>query len=187
MRENVHFEWLAPWYEKIFKPPPREEIERLLQLPTSGWLLDVGGGTGRVTSSLVAVARRVIVLDFSMGMLRQARLKPALLPVRAQAEFLPFQAHTFDRILMVDTFHHLADQRRALEELLRILAFGGMLMIEEPNYHHPLVKLIALFERVMGMNSHFVYGENIESALRQMGFAPEYRIDGAIIRIVVRT
>ncbi|MCX8025751.1 MAG: class I SAM-dependent methyltransferase [Thermanaerothrix sp.] len=186
MRKNIHFDWLAPWYEKIFTSPSREKIEHLLQLPTSGWLLDVGGGTGRVTSSLVASARGVVILDLSMGMLRQAKLKPALFPVQARAENLPFQSHTFTRILMVDAFHHLEDQKRALEEMLRVLAPEGVLMLEEPNYQHPLVKFIAFIEHLIGMNSHFVDGEEIESALRWMGYVPECRKEGAVIRIFVR-
>ena len=49
---NFLFDILAPVYDKVFKEPSQEELIQLLDLPTDGWMLDAGGGTGRVSNQI---------------------------------------------------------------------------------------------------------------------------------------
>jgi demethylmenaquinone methyltransferase/2-methoxy-6-polyprenyl-1,4-benzoquinol methylase len=148
-----HFHLIAPVYDRIFACLRTDRLRALLRTSASGWLLDVGGGTGRVAQALRG-SDQAVILDVSVGMLRQARNK-GLLVVQGEAEALPFRRETFSRILMVDTFHHLRDQTASAAELLRVLARGGRLVLEEFNVEHPLIKLVALGERLLLMRSHF--------------------------------
>ena len=72
-----HFHLIAPFYDRIFSGLRTDRLRALLGLPMSGWLLDVGGGTGRVARTLHG-AGQVVILDVSVGMLRQARNKGLL-------------------------------------------------------------------------------------------------------------
>ncbi|NLS77276.1 MAG: methyltransferase domain-containing protein [Chloroflexi bacterium] len=170
-----HFSWLAPHYDRAFRAPDLARLDELLALPAPGRLLDVGGGTGRISQHLRDRAGQVIVLDESEGMLREARAKG--LPVtRAHAERLPFPDGSMDRVLMVDAFHHLADAPQALSELCRILAApdgdgrpGGRLVIEEPDIAGWRIKGIALAERLLGMRSRFYRAEEL---VRLLGHCP---------------
>jgi SAM-dependent methyltransferase len=45
---------------------------------------------------------------------------------------LPFSDHTFDKILCFEVFEHLQDPGASLEELARVLRFGGELFITIP-------------------------------------------------------
>ncbi len=148
-----HFSWVAPFYDHFFALDPGP-LRNLLKLPSAGWILDLGGGTGRVAQALRGESDELVVLDESAGMLRQAHRK-GLPVVCGEAEHLPFVRGAFARILMVDTFHHLRDQRRAAAELLRVLAPGGWLVMEEPNVERLPVWLIALGEKLLLMRSHF--------------------------------
>jgi len=47
-----HFDILAPVYDRLIGPPDPARLTALLRLPTDGWLLDAGGGTGRVAAGL---------------------------------------------------------------------------------------------------------------------------------------
>ncbi|MGD8653957.1 MAG: class I SAM-dependent methyltransferase, partial [Desulfobacterales bacterium] len=138
-----HFDFMAPFYDRLAAKPDMGHFQQLLKLPCDGRLLDAGGGTARISSHLSGLIRQVVVSDLSYRMLKQASRKPVL-PVGARVEQLPFPDETFDRILIVDALHHFSDQHGALRDLLRVLKGGGRLVIEEYDLSHMGVKLLAL-------------------------------------------
>jgi demethylmenaquinone methyltransferase/2-methoxy-6-polyprenyl-1,4-benzoquinol methylase len=151
-----HFNFLAPLYEIFIPPKYPEEMCALLGLPVSGALLDAGGGTGRVAQFLVGQADPIVVADLSCRMLAEARRKSGLHPVCSHTERLPFPDGSFARIIMVDAFHHVCNQRQTAEELWRVLQPGGRLVIEEPDVRSFVGKLIAGGEKLAIMRSHFL-------------------------------
>jgi demethylmenaquinone methyltransferase/2-methoxy-6-polyprenyl-1,4-benzoquinol methylase len=88
-------------------------------------------------------------------MLQQAADKGRLTSCLGRAEALPFAEAAFTKIVAVDTFHHFQHQAGAACELLRVLAPGGRLVIEEPDIRQFPVKLIAFAETLALMRSHF--------------------------------
>jgi demethylmenaquinone methyltransferase/2-methoxy-6-polyprenyl-1,4-benzoquinol methylase len=120
-----HFSLFAPFYDRVFDFLDPTRLRELLELPTAGRLLDAGGGTGRVAQALRGLAGQIVVTDLSAAMLRRAADKDGLYPVRAHAERLPFPDASFDRILVVDAFHHFCDQAEAAADLWRVLVPGG--------------------------------------------------------------
>jgi len=184
MRRPDHFSLLAPFYDRIFAGSNSARLHELLALP-AGRLLDVGGGTGRVAAMLVGLADLIVVTDLSAAMLRETRAKEGLCPARAHAERLPFPDASFDRVLVVDAFHHFCDQGQAADELLRVLAPGGRLVIEEPNIEHWPVKLIALGERLALMGSRFQRPEVMRRLFAARGGRVTLRTDDAVNAWVV--
>jgi len=156
-----HFGILAPFYERVIRPPTMRTLLDLSALRPDLDLLDVGGGTGRVARHFCGQVRHVRVLDVSAGMLRETRGRSCLLGIRGVSEALPFADGAFPRIIAVDSLHHFADQRRAVGELLRVLTPGGRLIIEEPDIRRWVVKLVALGEKLLLMRSHFQRPERI--------------------------
>ncbi len=151
-----HFGLLAPVYEKFIKSKFPDKLGELIGLPISGPLLDVGGGTGRVSQYFVNKTRKVFIADLSQKMLIESQTKGGLLPVCSLSEKLPFPDVYFERIIMIDALHHVWNQQSTANELWRVLKQGGRLIIEEPNIHHWAVKLIALGEKIFLMRSHFL-------------------------------
>lgn len=163
-----HFHFLAPIYDRLITHVQTDRLKELLQLPTKDQLLDVGGGTGRVAQMLAAHVGQVIVLDESLGMLREARDK-GLPDVRAQAERLPLPDGAIPRLLMVDAFHHLTNQASAVAELMRVLTPGGRLVVKEPNIRRGVVKLVALAEKLALMRSRFRSPQEMERMFETAG------------------
>lgn len=161
---NSHFNFLAPFYDRVIRFERLEQTLKVLDLPHSGTLLDAGGGTGRVAEAIRPHVGSVIIADVSRGMLAQARQK-GLAASSAETERLPFADGTFDRVLMVDALHHVAHQGETVCELYRVLKPGGRLVIEEPDSRTFSVKLIAIAEKLALMRSHFLSPPQIAALL----------------------
>ncbi|MBN1428541.1 MAG: methyltransferase domain-containing protein [Anaerolineae bacterium] len=173
-----HFALIARFYDRIFTRVNLEQIHEQLAMPANR-LLDVGGGTGRVSGRLTG-AQTVIVIDPSTAMLRAAGAKNGLQRASAHAERLPFPDNSIDRVLVVDAFHHFCDQEPAAGELLRVLAPGGRLVIEEPNIELWPVKLLALGERLALMGSRFYRPDAIRRMLEMHGGQVTVHTDDSI-------
>ncbi len=184
MRFLDHFDLLAPIYDYLIRSPDISQIVELLDLPPSGRLLDVGGGTGRIARLLAHRARFLVVTDESLKMLAQAQHNSTLEIAASYSENLPFPIACFERIIMVDAFHHIRDQDLSLQELWRVLAPGGRILIEEPNIHHFAVKLLALGEKILLMRSHIISPERIGQKLSQLGADVSIHPDQSNVRIV---
>jgi ubiquinone/menaquinone biosynthesis C-methylase UbiE len=162
-----HFKYIAPFYDKVFKPGDPEWLTELVELPIDGLLLDAGGGTGRISQFFKDKVRGTILVDLSFEMLQQASGKDRLQTVCSHTEGLPFPSETFSRIIMVDAFHHVCDQEKTAKELWRVLKVDGRLVIEEPDISYFGVKLIAIGEKILGMRSHFIQPSKIETLFNQ--------------------
>ena len=180
-----HFDLIAPLYERLFSSPNSEKLFSFLDLPLDGSLLDAGGGTGRIVQSLNDKVPTIVVVDLSMGMLRVASKKDGIYPVCSQVEALPFISGTFDRIIMVDAFHHVCDQSETAEELWRMLKPGGRLVIEEPDVQNFSVKLIAIFEKIALMRSHFLSPGQIENLFKRVNANIYIERDGVSAWVIV--
>lgn len=180
-----HFRFVASIYDRLIGVPDLDRLKRVLCLPVEGWMLDMGGGTGRVTSPLRSLVGNVVVGDLSMAMLRQSQIKNSLYPVRMYAEQLPFFNETFTRILIVDALHHFLDQQQAIGELLRVLKPGGILAIEEPDINLPAVKFVALAEKIVLMKSRFQSSKEIVNMIKTFGVSAKV-VEQGHFRIWVR-
>ena len=159
-----HFDIIASFYDRLVGPPDTSRLRRLLKLPAGGWMLDAGGGTGRVSNHIRTFVKGPVVSDLSQRMLAKAQ-KKGIRSVRAHAERLPFADGFFDRILVVDAFHHFCSQHESISDLLRVLKPGGIMVIEEPDFTHKGVKILALIEKMLFMRSHFYSPEEIQGMI----------------------
>ena len=179
-----HFDVLAPMYDRLIGSPDPAQLGDLLRLPTAGWLLDAGGGTGRVSSQLRPLVDKLVISDFSRQMLKQAQAKE-LCPTLARVERLPFPDESFERVLVVDALHHFHYQPAAIRDLIRVLKPGGRLVIEEPDINRFGVKLVALVEKLLLMGSHFHSPTEIRAMVAAHGLSARIHTDGAFAAWVV--
>ena len=160
MAKFEHFDFLGPIYDKIFGRGSADALINHAQVKSTNIVLDLGGGTGRVSAAIKPYVQTVHVGDCALGMLRMAQSK-GLDALMTCSEHLPYPDRSFDRIIMVDAFHHLADQAMTVKEMWRVLKPGGLIVIEEPDIANFWVKSIALGEKLLLMRSHFKKPEKI--------------------------
>jgi ubiquinone/menaquinone biosynthesis C-methylase UbiE len=178
-----HFGLIAGLYDRVGTFTLAEPLRSLLALSKDCRLLDAGGGTGRVSAVLRPLVKEAVVADVSAPMLRHAAEK-GLPGVCAAAEDLPFRPESFERIIMVDAFHHVLDQARTVGELWRLLSPDGRLVIVEPDIRRFHVKLIALGEKLLLMRSHFMDGEGIAGLFAHPGARVRVVRDGASVIVL---
>jgi demethylmenaquinone methyltransferase/2-methoxy-6-polyprenyl-1,4-benzoquinol methylase len=168
-----HFDFLAPLYDRVIRVPDDDRLGELLGLPIAGRLLDAGGGTGRIAETLKDRVGHLTIADASLPMLRQAHEKACCDVTAAHTERLPFADGSFERVIVIDAYHHLKDQPESLCEFVRVVQPGGRLIIEEPDIDHFGVKLVALAEKLALMRSHFEHAERVAKRLTPMSVSVE--------------
>ena len=178
MPNNFLFDLLGPIYDRVIQPKAPDAFNHPLKLPTDGWLLDVGGGTGRASSGLKDAVTHMVICDLSTPMLREAQTKGVHNLVQASATHLPFAEETFDRIMVIDALHHMPEQKETVGEILRTLKSSGRLLIEEPDIRLFGVKLIALMEKLALMKSFFHSPDQIKEMAESFGARAEIASDG---------
>jgi len=110
--------------------------------------LDVGCGTGRHTAYLAAAGATVTAIDFSQGMLDQAKAKAACRGVTFQthdlARPMPFAEASFDRIVCGLVLDHIRDPGLLFREMRRVCRHAGWAAV---SVMHPAMSLIGVQAR----------------------------------------
>jgi SAM-dependent methyltransferase len=128
---NGYDQW-APIYDHDANPLPALEEPRMKDAigDVNGLaVLDIGCGTGRHTTWLAAAGAAVTAIDFSEGMLAEARRKPHA----AEANFLlhdlhqplPFSTGKFDLVISGLVLEHIRDLQPFFVEARRVTRSGG--------------------------------------------------------------
>ena len=107
----------------------------------SGHWLDFGCADGGYDEEMLARGLAAVTgVDVEESRIADAKRRN--LPNATYTEFdgrtLPFGDATFDGVFMNEVFEHVADERRTLFEVLRVLKAGGILVLISPNRWFPV-------------------------------------------------
>lgn len=129
-------------YERFFVPtigePVAKDLIRKAELQPGERVLDAACGTGiiaRLALKKVGSKGTVTGLDINPGMLAVARSITKDLPIKwyeANAEKIPFEDQSFDVVICQLSFQFMEDRVAALQQMHRVLAPGGRLLLNVP-------------------------------------------------------
>ena len=111
--------------------------------PLDGRVLELGCGTGQMwktVRSRVPISWRIVLTDFSIGMLHAVRgwsfgaNAPSF--VQCDAQDIPVRSEDFDVVFANHMLYHVPDLPRALAEIRRVLKPGGQLIAATNGSEH---------------------------------------------------
>jgi demethylmenaquinone methyltransferase/2-methoxy-6-polyprenyl-1,4-benzoquinol methylase len=169
MRWDVRaFDLLAPLYDAFMWRVDELSLRKGLAVADRDLerTIEVGGGSGRVAQAIEAV-----VVDPARGMLKRARGRE-LEAVQASAADLPHPDGSVDAVVVVDALHHFPEQHRCLEEMARVLAPGGVLVVRDFDPETRRGRAIGVAETLMGFDSTFHPAAELEADIESVGLDP---------------
>jgi ArsR family transcriptional regulator len=98
-----------------------------------GDVLDAGAGDGAAAAVLAPYCRSLTCIDLNPRLVEVTRQRLAKFPharaLRGDVHALPFDAASFDSVLLFHTLTYAAEPRAALRECARVLRPGGRLVV----------------------------------------------------------
>lgn len=146
------FDGISLFYNMIialFKLNKAEEILDISQLQGFEIVLDLGGGTGKLSESLKNHCEKIYVLDESQGMLSKVKVDSKVVPMLGDALNTGFGDKTMDVVILSDVLHHIKEQHLLMDEIHRILKGDGKLVILDFDRKHFIIKILSMFERLI--------------------------------------
>lgn len=174
MRNKI-FSNIAHWYDDFVGSFDYEEIAEYLPLYEDELILDLGGGTGRVSQDLASNTNGCIILDLSYKMLIQAKRKSrSMFIIQGLSQNLPFRERSLKQIFLNDTLHHIADQEGTLKDCFAILDSEGKLIIREYDKKKLSTKFLIFFEKLVRFGSKFLSPSQLSEMCTEQGFKAEF-------------
>ncbi|HJQ48106.1 MAG TPA: class I SAM-dependent methyltransferase [Amycolatopsis sp.] len=136
---SIHSVLFAAGYDRFMAKTEKlllADLRHKLLATATGDVLEIGGGTGANIAAYGPDVRSVTITEPDASMLRrlERHAKAAPRPVtvlQAPAEDLPFEDGTFDTVVSTLVLCGVSDQRRALNQIRRVLRRDGQLRFVE--------------------------------------------------------
>jgi len=179
---STSFDRAAAYYDEtrgLTDEAVRDQMSLLAsELHGRGRTLGIGVGTGQVALPLAAVGIRIVGLDLSEPMLRVLVEKGGAMPlpvVLGDATRLPFADGSFGAGVARWVFHLIAAWGAALEEIVRVVRPGGVLMFLLGSYGTgPRAQIQDRFNALLGLANEpvgIMWGdvETLDAAMAELG------------------
>lgn len=179
---------MRDWYEQVWEQAP-EDPEPWAWARRRRWLLaearpgervlDLGCGAGRFLRALTEAGATAVGVEIAEAALDRARRNApgAELHLALPDGDLPLPDAAVDLVWCSEVIEHVADTARFLDEVRRVLAPGGRVLITTP-YHGrlhgaalALLRFDAHFDP-LGQHLRFYTRTSLQRALREHGLAP---------------
>jgi len=122
-----HYDQTAGGYDAQYAEEQNAKMEAALRnitLKKNNTVLDVGCGTGLLFSHIADKTQRLIAIDISRNLLKQAKKRakqhPNIALIQADADHTPFKNQTFDTVFAITLLQNMPHPTATLRETERI-------------------------------------------------------------------
>jgi SAM-dependent methyltransferase len=123
----------------VWRAGQKRRLEMILDAAgsrVSGEVFINGCGVGMYLEHMGKIIDPIYGLDIEFDRLQQAKTRCEHL-ICGAGEELPLPSNTFDLILSHEVLEHVADDQKAIDEMVRVLRPGGRLVLFCPNSGYP--------------------------------------------------
>ncbi|MEI6563099.1 MAG: class I SAM-dependent methyltransferase [bacterium] len=133
--DGIHYEIYNPTEQHRLATVLRESLSQMAISAEPWTILDLGAGTGNLTTHLLRLGANVVAADVSQKSLQlltekfpnNRKLTTFLLN---GTDLAGFENDTFDMVATYSVLHHIPDYLGAVEEMIRTTKPGGLLFID---------------------------------------------------------
>ena len=129
---------------KFWNSPLSKEVIRSIDPQKGENVLDIGAGMGPASVEAASRGAHVVAIDPSrfmraiLGFRRQFQKDPGLITVEAgAAEKIPLSKRSTDVVCAVNAIHHWTDLEGSIEEIARVIAPGGRVLLVDEDFTDP--------------------------------------------------
>lgn len=137
---QAHYDrWAGAYGRSRLLPSLQKKALAELRPGAGDRLLDVACGAGKLVIEVAPHVDRAVGIDLSGGMLELARSRLHAAPearslanvefLQGPSDALPFDDRSFTALVCTTALHHFPDPQRSIDEMARVLAPGGRLVI----------------------------------------------------------
>jgi SAM-dependent methyltransferase len=134
-RISAGADWGNVRYGKGFRAAANLNLVRQYLKPGTVSILDVGANRGAFSRAVLESTpnARIVGLEPDATVVAEWAHDPAIAWIEARIEEAPFADESFDLVYSCHTIEHLRSPRDTLADHWRVLAPGGILLVEAPN------------------------------------------------------
>jgi ubiquinone/menaquinone biosynthesis C-methylase UbiE len=162
---DVYYSGSLGWFERW----THKSLEKFKQNNSNFIILDVGGGDGQHVPYIVGDYEKYIILDLldhsktpnpGISKLNLSKLDFII----GDAEVLPFEDGSVDRVILTCVLHHVDSPVKVLSECRRVLRDGGILSVYLPNDPGMVYRWIRHF------GAHMKYAKKTKRKISEIKF-----------------
>ncbi|PJE46664.1 MAG: hypothetical protein CUR34_08535 [Sediminibacterium sp.] len=131
-KEYYHLERVNWWFT-VRRRILRDRIHRQLQSPKGIQSLNIGAATG-TTSDMLTEFGEVMSVEYDQECCDFTKTFLSTPLIQGSITELPFENNSYDLVCAFDVIEHVADDTKAVEEMMRVCKPGGHVAITVPAY-----------------------------------------------------
>ena len=136
MKSKTYYNKIAKGYDELYGEEQLNKwkiAQKLIKFSKKDKILDIGCGTGLITSKIAKKVGFVIGLDNSEEMINHAKETPNIKYVVSDAKKLPYEDNSFSKVVSFTMIQDLANWNPVLKEIKRVSNGDILLTVQKRN------------------------------------------------------
>ena len=148
-----------------------ELFNKYFNLKTGSSVIDIGGGTGLFSETIIDRIEKMVIVEPSLKMIRR-NINPKLSAIQGDGSDLSIKNESFDLAIIINVIHHIPDKyhKDVISETYRVLKKKGNIFIMEIFPLSLVNRFFAFLERLTVGTVYYVNDDKLKSILKDAGF-----------------